>query len=77
MARRKNQYVQNSWKRLSDIQRKKGNDWYTHYYQYLTSLAYQLFEWDNLPDSVDPRYLEMSYQNAYVHGNTFKNCVAA
>ena len=60
MARRKNQYVQNSWKRLSDIQRKKGNDWYTHYYQYLTSLAYQLFEWDNLPDSVDPRYLEMS-----------------
>jgi len=42
------------------FQDKKNARWHTHYYQYLTALAYQLFEWVNLPTSVDPRYLEMS-----------------
>ena len=44
----------------NQIQQERGNRWYQHYFQYLNSIAYQLFEWENLPDSVDPRYLEMS-----------------
>lgn len=44
----------------NETAKERGNRWYAHYFQYLCSLAYQLFEWENLPDSVDPRYLEMS-----------------
>lgn len=58
MARNRNKT--NRYQTPNEIQRGKGNSWYNHYYQYLTSLAYQLFEWENLPESVDPRYLEMS-----------------
>lgn len=48
------------WRNPNQLEAIKGRRWYQHYEQYLTSLAFQLFEWENLPDSVDPRYLEMS-----------------
>jgi hypothetical protein len=59
--------VSRKYKNPSQIQRIKSSNWFQHYYQYLCGLAYQLFEWDGLPDSVDPRYLEMSlHQFGYV-----------
>jgi hypothetical protein len=62
MARKRTTY-----KNPNQVQFERGNDWFTHYYQYLTALSYQLFEWENLPESVDPRYLEMSlHQFGYV-----------
>ncbi|HWI49442.1 MAG TPA: hypothetical protein VNU45_14585 [Rummeliibacillus sp.] len=51
----------------NQIQEELGMNYFTHYYQYLSSLAFQLFEWDGLPDSVDPRYMEMSlHMQGYV-----------
>jgi len=61
MSRRKHR--NHTYKTPNDIQRNLGNMWFTHYHEYLTSLAYQLFEWENLPESVDPRFLEMSLHN--------------
>jgi hypothetical protein len=50
----------NGYRNPNQMQYEKNKSWYTHYFQYLCSLAYQLFEWEGLPSSVDPRYLEMS-----------------
>lgn len=36
-----------------------NNRTYLQYYNRLTELAISMFEWKNLPESVDPRYLEM------------------
>jgi hypothetical protein len=64
MARNRNR---NSYKTANDVAGMRDMNYYTHYYQYLTALAYQLFEWEGLPPSVDPRYLEMSlHQYGYV-----------
>lgn len=59
MSRRKDP-TKTEWQTLMDVQLKKTRSWDTHYFKYLSSLAFQLFEWENLPESVDPRYLEMS-----------------
>jgi hypothetical protein len=66
MARDRNKN-RNSYKTANEIAGMRDRNYYTHYFQYLTALAYQLFEWEGLPDSVDPRYLEMSlHQYGYV-----------
>ena len=36
-----------------------NNATYLQYYHRLTELAISMFEWKNLPDTVDPRYLEL------------------
>ena len=37
-----------------------NNRTYLQYYNRLTELAISMFEWKNLPDTVDPRFLEMA-----------------
>lgn len=57
---------------------------YTQYLNRLTELAISMFEWKNLPDSVDARYLElrlfeagcMVYFNDEVMGNLCLDCIA-
>jgi hypothetical protein len=49
-----------NYKNASQVQRDRGDGWYHHYNSYLTSLAYQLFEWEGLPKSIDPAYMEKS-----------------
>ena len=46
------------YKSLNELTRRRGNLWYSHYKQYLQLLTYQLFEWKNLPETIDPAYLE-------------------
>ena len=46
------------YKSLNELTRRRGNLWYSHYRQYLQLLTYQLFEWKNLPETIDPAYLE-------------------
>ena len=37
------------------------NNWsYLHYYQHLTELAISMFEWKNVPDTIDTRFLELA-----------------
>lgn len=67
MARKKRRNSGHGYRTLNDISNEQNLTWEYHYFNYLTSLTYQLFEWKNLPESVDPRFLEMSlHQYGYV-----------
>lgn len=47
-------------KGASKVRPREDQRWYNHYYKYLSQLTFQLFEWEGLPKTIDPRYLEMS-----------------
>ncbi|ARQ95221.1 upper collar connector [Bacillus phage BeachBum] len=47
-----------NWKNSNQIEEVMGASYFHHYRRYLESLAYQLFEWKNLPEGVNPSYLE-------------------
>lgn len=59
-----------------------NNRTYIQYYNRLTELALSMFEWTGLPDSIDPRFLEMClfadgkalYFNDEVMGNLCLQC---
>lgn len=71
MGRNRNKN-KNSYKNTNQVQLDRGRVWFDHYYNYLSQLTFQLFEWENLPESVDPRYLEMSI-HLYGHVGFFKD----
>lgn len=60
----------------------RNNRAYIHYYEQLEQLAISMFEWKNLPDSVDERFLELTlflegkaiYFNDEVMGNLALQC---
>lgn len=55
MARGLNQQNSEFWQAL------EGNTWkFRIYFERLMELAISMFEWKNLPDSVDPRFLELA-----------------
>jgi hypothetical protein len=63
----KNKRRQKHYENPLDLQAEWANTWFTHYSMYLQTLAFQLFEWENLPTSVNPQYLERSlHTNGFV-----------
>lgn len=69
MTRKKN-FKSNSWSKGSNMTNDaqfRRRKYYNYYYDYLRSIILQMFKWENLPETVDPRYMEMSlYDMGYV-----------
>lgn len=51
MGKRKKEIWESAW---------INNRTYVHYYNRLSELAISMFEWKNLPDTIDPRFLELT-----------------
>lgn len=55
----------------------KNERTYAHYIERLTELSVSMFEWKNLPDTVDPRFLELTLfsdgQAVYFNDDTLGN----
>lgn len=72
-----------SGNRLFEESALENNITYIQYFNRLTELAISMFEWQNLPPTVDPRYLElhlfqngcMVYFNDDVIGNLCLDCL--
>lgn len=69
-------YSNQAWKKhLKEVdfqnpliyQRIRYDQYFTHYFNWLQQIAYQLFEWDGFPDDVPKNYLEvMLHDKGYV-----------
>lgn len=70
-------------KTLFDESAMLNNYTYIQYFERLTELAISMFEWKNLPDTIDPRYIELHlfekgnvvYFNDDVMGNLCLDCI--
>lgn len=60
MARKRTRFKSRDFSTFNTILNSidQGNSYYHHYNMYLTMLAFQLYEWEGLPPSIDPSYLE-------------------
>lgn len=58
-----NHLYNKGYKKLKGITDNYNMRWFHHYQMYLMELTYQLFEWKGLPDTIDPRFIEMQLHN--------------
>ena len=68
-------YSNQAWKKhLKEVdfqnpliyQRIRYDQYFTHYFNWLQQIAYQLFEWDGFPDDVPKNYLDCSCQVTFL-----------